>query len=349
MPSMSEHVTLSKLTVELKDAPHCLALYQGLTSQEEANSDARELNWQKIQRQNDRVTEAQRIVNIARADTLSAEYRNESERAAQDLANAEAKLKIEIDKRKAMQSTPVYDGLPSAKLANVIQKIMFGHRLRKGAPNVEPSMEGIEKAQADRAKLEAELEGVLKAPCDEAEAIKRANADLDRAIANVKHRWPFTRYYRSEKDAAGRYRPAHVGLPKTDAPGGGTVPDAYSLVLLTLAPVIRESIVRQVKDAASRFEFDNPLTAAARNKAVEGLQKKIAGCIAVEAAHIRGLALAGQCPAIRNDFPIAELLSLEPIPEAKAEFEAEQAAIARRGGTHVMPGNDGGKLVNAAV
>lgn len=335
MPLQDPIVTASNLTNELASAPHVAAIYHGIVAQEEAAQDASDLAWQKQQRQNGTVLETQRAYNIALSNYNSAESDGRAQ-AKRDLDAAEAAWKREIETRNGMKGSVIYDGLPSAKVAREIQKIRFAHVLDPNAPTVKaPSLQGIAKAQADRLTYEAELQDVLKTPGDTDEAIRRVTADIDRAVANVRHKWPFTRYYRNERDPSGRTRPASVGLPKLDVPGGGTVPDAYALVLLTLAPLVRESAIRQVRDAGEAFAFEGQLSAAERKKKVESLQRKIVECVAIECAHIRGLALAGQCPPIRKDLDPKILFALAPEPQAKADFDAEQAEIKKRGGSHV--------------
>lgn len=339
------NVTLAILRRDLKEAPHATAILAALQAQEEAHEDRREIQLAKQERQRTRMLDAQReALRLRNVYERDPDPESKTHAVLKEVEDAEAKAKAEADKLKEIRVPREFPGLSSAKFERAIQKIRFPHRTRKDAKAVEGSADVIAKAQADIAKLTAELNEILNSFCTLDEALKRGNRDVDREVKRAQGAWRVGRYFRNQVDDRGRVRPASVGLPVS--PIDNTTPDAWSLLLLTCEPIVRANMERRIKDAyEARVQFENPLTEADRTKKADAIRKKIGAAVAVETAHIRALALAGQCPIIRPDIDIAELLALEPVPEAAAEFEAAEAVIRKRGGTHVDIGARGGATV----
>lgn len=312
MPILSEVETLAIITERLKRAPHVAAIYHAIREQEDHAQDASDLAWQKQQRQNEKVAEAHRNYNAALSNANSAQPEHKAE--AQRIADrAEAEWKRQIELRNGMKGSVIYDGLPSAAIAAAIQKINFAHVLDGNAPHVAAgSLEAIADLHAKREALEAERADIGKRPAVIDEAVARGVSELSQACRKERHKWRISGYFGADKSRV-------------------EIPDARAMMMILFEPLLREGLTRQIRELGKAMEFEAPLSASERKAEAVRIDAAIAENVALEAAHIRALALAGQCPKIRDDFPVKTLLALVPDASARADYEAALADLKKHG------------------
>lgn len=312
MPVLSEVDTLAIIAERLKRAPHVGKIFHAIREQEDHAQDASDLAWNKQQRQNEKVAEAHRNYNAALSNLNSAqpEHKAEAQRIA-DRAYDEWQRQIKI--RNGMKGAVIYDGLPSSAIASAIQKINFAHVLDGNAPYVAAgSLEEIARLNAERETFEAERQDIAKRPAIIDEAVARGVSELSAACRKERHKWRFASYFGTDRSRV-------------------EIPDARAMMMILFEPLLREAMTREIRELGKALEFEAPLSAAERKAERERIDSAIAENVALEAAHIRALALAGQCPKIRADFPVKVLLALVPDASARADYEAAQADLKKHG------------------
>lgn len=323
---LSMEATKQILHDRLSDAGYIAKILDSVVAREEANEDALNVFNAKRERQNEKAQSAIRDAADAKRRWDEAEPEHRTPGLSRRVESLKATAAEETAKLNGMKAPRLYDGISKEQLADAIQQIPYAHRPRAGLKTVEASPEAFEKVCADRLKLRAEWLEVLKAPNTLEAAEKIFDGQLDSLVKKHVKPWFVGSCFRNDVDEnSGTVRPRALTLPSS-ADGKA---DALTLLLLTAEPLIRAAGKRRLGEAWEQiYEFEGALTPAERTKKAAAVAKKLKEAEELEAAHIRALALAGECPVIRKDIDLKILFGLEPIPEAKAGFEAEQKARA---------------------